>query len=89
MELIFLEGTRQDFLWVRKYYEQIFPEGAKTALVQFDLMEELLLNNPYIGRKKHGDVRILTVPKTPFSYRYRVTSTHIEVIRIWDDRQKD
>jgi hypothetical protein len=51
MELIFLEGTKQDFLWVRKYYEQIFPEGAKNALVQFDLMEELLLNNPYIGRK--------------------------------------
>ena len=57
MELIFLEKTKQDFLWVRKYYEQIFPEGAKKALSQFDLMEELLLNNPYIGRKKHDDVR--------------------------------
>ncbi len=89
MELIFLERTKQDFLWVRKYYEQIFPEGAKNALMQFDLMEELLLNNPYIGRKKYDDVRMLPIPKTPFSYRYRVTSTHIEVIRIWDERQKD
>ena len=51
MELIFLEKTKQDFLWVRKYYEQIFPEGVNNALSQFDLMEELILNNPYIGRK--------------------------------------
>lgn len=86
MELIFLSKTKQDFLWVHKYYQRVFPEGAKNALAQFDAMEELLLNNPYIGRKKYGDVRTLPIPRTPFSYRYRVTSTHIEVIRIWDDR---
>ena len=89
MELLFLESTRNDFNWIRKYYEEIFPAGASSALKQFDMMQELLIASPYLGRKKHGDVRTLSIPKTPFSYWYRVTSTHIEILRIWDNRQQD
>ena len=89
MEIIYLESTISDFLWIRKYYEQVFPDGAKNAIHQFELMEELLLANPYLGRKKYDEVRMLKIPKTPFSYRYRVTETHIEVLRVWDDRQQD
>jgi len=89
VELLFLESTKSDFNWIRKYYEEIFPAGASSALKQFDMMQELLIANPYLSRKKHGDVRALSIPKTPFSYWYRVTSTHIEILRIWDNRQQD
>lgn len=89
MRLLFLPKAQQDFLWVRQYYGKIFPEGANQALVKFDMMESLLLANPYLGKKKQGEVRALKIPKTPFSYFYRVRETHIEVLRVWDERRDD
>ena len=87
MKLIYLPSTEHDFAWFHHYYTSVFPEGAIKALQQFDIAAEMLSANPYIGKETHGDTRELVISQTPFSYLYRITEQHIEIIRIWDNRQ--
>ena len=88
MRIVYLVSTRDDLLWMRHYYEAIFPEGQTNAKKQFHAVENALQSNPFIGHETHRkDVRELSIPKTPFSYIYRAFSDRIEVLRIWDERQ--
>ncbi len=88
MHIVYLESTREDLLWLRHYYEVVFPEGRQTAQTRFHSTEQLLLTNPFIGHKTHiKDVYEFSIPKTPFSYIYRVKPQYIAVMRIWDERQ--
>ena len=89
MNIIYLPSTKDDLIWFHHYYTQIFPEGSQKALSKFDAIAEILVLNPFIGRKIKDGVRILTIPKTPFSYIYQVTTTQIEILRIWDDRKNN
>ena len=89
MQIVYLSSTRADLLWLRRYYEQIFPEGRTRAKKQFRSMESLLMANPQIGHPTHrNDVREISIPRTPFSYIYRLKEDRIEILRIWDERQE-
>lgn len=89
MKLVYLESAQKDLFWVRRYYESVFPEGRQRAQQQFKKIEVLLAENPFVGHKTHREqVRELSIPKTPFSYIYRVREHQIEVLRIWDERQE-
>ncbi len=88
MKIIFLETTQDDLEWFYHYYSVVFPEGLNSALKQFDSINDLLSSNPYVGTLDHKNLRKFTIPRTPFSYFYRVTETHIEVLRVWDDRRE-
>ena len=87
MKLVYLPSSESDLVWFYEYYTSVFPEGAGKALEQFDAIAELLLMNPYMGKRGKGDTREMVISRTPFSYIYRVADTRIEVLRIWDNRQ--
>ena len=89
MEVIYLSSTIPDINWLTHYYEEVFPAGRLNMRMQLYAAEQLLEINPHIGRLyEHVDgVRELQISKTPFSLLYRVTNTHIEIMRVWDQRR--
>ncbi len=87
MRVVYLPSAQDDLIWFYEYYTSVFPDGASRALKQFDKMAELLSINPYMGKRGEGEARELMIPKTPFSYIYRISDTCIEIIRVWDNRQ--
>lgn len=88
MKIVYLPSCRDDLLWMRKYYEQVFPDGQAKAKAQFQNIKNTLLKNPYIGHLTDIDsVREMVIPKVPFSFIYRIKGEQIQVLRIWDERQ--
>ena len=88
MRIVYLESARDDLLWARRHYEEIFAEGHKHAQRQFHRAQEILASNPLIGHVTHrDDVREFSIPRTPFALIYRVREHRIEVLRIWDERR--
>lgn len=89
MNIVFLETTKNDFIWLRDYYERIFPQGKKQAQQQFKSINKLLKENPLIGHQsEHGNVLEFSIPNTPFAYIYRIKDKQIQVLRVWDERQQ-
>jgi plasmid stabilization system protein ParE len=90
MRLVYLPSAARDLLWLRHYYERVFPQGAAAARARILAMERLILDNPYIGRPTHrADVRRLGVTRTPFFVLYRPTPERIEILRVIDGRSFD
>jgi plasmid stabilization system protein ParE len=88
VHIVYLESTVDDLLWMRHYYEQVFPAGSKNAQRQIHSTEILLLENPEFGHRTHRkDTRELSIPGIPFSFIYRANPQVIEIIRVWDERQ--
>jgi plasmid stabilization system protein ParE len=87
MKIVFLVSARRDLLWFRQYYGQIFPEGEKRAAEQFKASIATLKRHPQIGHEIKGlTIREFTLPRTPFSFIYRIQHDRIEVLRLWDNR---
>ena len=87
MEIVYLESARDDLLWFRRYYEQVFPVGSNKAQSQFRAVERLLKEHPLVGHETHrDDVREFSIPNIPFSVIYRPPPHSIEVLRVWDER---
>ncbi len=88
MKLVFLPSTAPDLLWMRAYYERVFPHGAKRAAEHYRLACRLIRDNPLIGHRVDDfpDVREFAIQRTPFSVIYRIVDERIEVLRIWDQR---
>ena len=90
MRVIYLETALDDLIWMRHYYENIFPTGARNAQQQFHSCQQLLLENPDIGHSTHRPgVREFSIPRIPFSFIYRPMPDRIEVLRVWDERQEN
>ena len=88
MRLIFLDDALNDLLWMRRYYSQIFPAGNHNAKKQYGACKTLLKENPYIGHPAHfKNIREYSIPRIPFSFIYEIKQDHIEIHRIWDERQ--
>ena len=70
------------------YYTRIFPDGAKRAAERDLRTLDVLQRNPLIGRPVVGmrGVREFAIPRTPFSFIYRVASDQIEILCVWDQR---
>ena len=88
MKLVFLTSTRSDLLWMRTYYAHIFPHGAKRAADQYRRTSTVIRDNPLVGRpvEEMEGVREFSIPRTPFSFIYRIVGDRIEVLRVWDQR---
>ncbi len=73
---------------MRTYYAHIFPDGAKRAAHQYGRTCGVIRDNPLVGRpvEEIEGVRELSIPRTPFSFIYRVVDERIEVLRVWDQR---
>ena len=87
MKIVYLARAVADIGWMRLYYTGVFPEGQKRARHQFRAIERLIRENPLLGHPADIEgVRELVIPRTPFSFIYRVRAERIEVLRIWDNR---
>ena len=73
---------------MRTYYAHIFPDGAKRAAEQYRRACGVIIDNPLVGRavKEMEGVREFSIPRTPFSFIYRVVDDRIEILRVWDQR---
>lgn len=90
MRLVYLRTALRDLVWMRDYYERVFPEGAANAREAVLRMEALVMDNPFVGRATHRpEVRKLPITRTPFFVFYRSTSERIEVLRVIDGRSVD
>jgi plasmid stabilization system protein ParE len=90
MRIVYLRSCVRDFKWIRHYYSSVFSEGERNASGQFKKIQSVLAANPFIGATVgFGDeVREFHVPRTPFSYLYRIKPDRIEILRILDNRAK-
>ena len=88
MKLKFLASTTTDLKWMRFYYRRVFPDGAINAKQQYLKASSAILDNPLIGHASESikDAREFYIARTPFSFVYRVTKDHIEIIRVIDGR---
>ena len=76
---------------MRTCYGHIFPDGAKRAADQYGRTCGVLHDNPLVGRpveevEEMEGVREFSIPRTPFSFIYRVVDDRIDVLRVWDQR---
>lgn len=89
MQVKYLESARTDLIWWRKYYRETFPQGRASAFRHFQTTESLLCQNPGLGNLiENRDLRRLIIPNTPFMIVYRIKPNTLEIVRIWDMRQK-
>lgn len=88
MKLVFLPSTLSDLAWMRSYYTQVFPDGARRAAEQYRRASRIVRDNPLAGHPVEDipDVREFSIPRTPFSLIYRLADDRIEVLRVWDQR---
>ena len=88
MRVVYLATTEGDLRWFKRYYTQVFPEGRKNADAHFLLTQKLLRDNPLIGQviESVPGAREYQVPRTPFSFVYRVRQDRVEVLRVLDKR---
>jgi plasmid stabilization system protein ParE len=86
MKIAFLPKAQRDLVWFRRYYERVFPEGAKGAQSQYKRTLAILRSNPDIGHPSEEGKRTLVVLRTPFSFEYRIANDRIEILRVRDGR---
>ena len=88
MRVVFLRRTRADLVCFQRYYEYIFPEGARQASGQYLASRKTLRENPLIGREiDESEYREFPIARTPFVFVYRIRDNEIQVLRIWDARR--
>jgi hypothetical protein len=88
MKFVYLESCKEDLKWIRKYYQQVFPEGDQAAVHNFKIAKNLITSQNFVG-VEFGfgqNVRKLKIAKTPFSMIYRIKKDRIEVLRVLDER---
>ena len=88
MRVVYLHKALRDMAWVRQYYGNIFPEGARKARAQLQNTEKIIVLSPYIGHpsEKVDDAREHHIPRTPFTFLYRLRDDRIEIMRVIDTR---
>jgi toxin ParE1/3/4 len=87
MRIAFLGSTKSDLRWFRRYYEEVFPQGAARARAHYRLAKRLLRDNPQSGRPTgQPGMRELLIARTPFSFVYRLKAGTIEIVRVLDLR---
>ncbi len=86
MDIVFLPRALADLVWFRRYYEQIFPDGAPKARLQFEKTLQTLKDQPRAGRQGEEDTREIVLGRTPFMFVYVLRNDRIEILRVWDQR---
>lgn len=86
MKLVYLPTAFSDVVWMRRYYRDVFPQGAKKAREHLFAIERLIMENPHIGQPFRAG-REIPITRTPFTMIYRVRGDTIEVVHVWDARR--
>lgn len=86
MKLVYLPTAFADIVWMRRYYRDVFPQGAKKAREHLVAIERLIMENPNAGRRFRAG-REIPIIRTPFTIIYRVRGDTIEVVHVWDARR--
>ncbi|WP_185984042.1 type II toxin-antitoxin system RelE/ParE family toxin [Aureimonas mangrovi] len=87
MKVVFLPGAVRDLCWFRRYYEEIFRDGARRAGDHYRKALQALETMPHIGHPTpFGDVREFSIPRTPFAILCRLREDRIEIMRVIDER---
>lgn len=88
MRIVYLDSTVEDFLWIRRYYEETFVAGAAAFSDAFEATAQLLRDFPMAGtpHPTREGVRIRRIVNTPFAYVYRIQGDIIRVEHILDQR---
>lgn len=88
MRIVFLDSSRADLRWFKRYYVTVFPEGRKKADTQYLTTLNILRQNPLIGHpsEKIKTAREYDIVRTPFTFIYRVRGDDIEILRVIDNR---
>jgi plasmid stabilization system protein ParE len=89
MRVVYLDSALSDIQWSRHYYSSVFPEGRRNSGARIRKAVASLQANPYLGHPTdEADVLEFVIARTPFSTLYRVRNNTLEVLRLWDNRQK-
>lgn len=87
MRIVLLASARRDLEWFKSYYEAVFPQGARRAADRYLRTIRMLRDNPNVGHPMEGgQLRALTVLRTPFILMYRIADDQIEIVRVKDGR---
>ena len=94
MKIIWSPEAIDDLISLRAYIAEDNPAAAqRVALNIIRDIEELLVNNPQMGRPgRVSGTRELVVPRTPYIIPYRVERGTLQIIRVyhgarrWPDR---
>ena len=88
MQFRFLKSTVPDIVWMRRYYQSVFPEGSKNARKNYEAAKIALRANPYLGHpvETMDGVREYHIPRTPLCFIYRIADDFIVVLRVLDQR---
>jgi len=86
MKIVFLEETKADLRWFKRYYTKRFPEGQENATRQYRAFLLLIKERPNIGHPAEdgAGVREYPIPNTPFTVLHRVRGENIEIMRIYE-----
>ncbi len=88
MNIIFLASSRNDLRWFKRYYVSVFSEGRRKTDKQYLATLNVLRENPLVGQPSEAikGAREFHISRTPFSFLYRVTKDHVEIMRVIDNR---
>lgn len=90
MRIVLLASARRDLEWFKRYYEIVFPQGARRASDRYLRTMLMLRENPNAGHPiEGGQLRALTVLRTPFVLMYRIADDQIEIVRVKDGRSAE
>ena len=80
----------QDLASLRAYIAQESPAGAKrTVLRVVEVVENLLPDNPHIGRPgRVPGTRELVIPQTPYIVPYRVRGEAVQILRVYHSARR-
>ena len=89
MRVVYLDSALPDVVWWRRYYGSVFPEGRRNAGARLRKAVASLEANAYLGHPTdEADVLEFVIARTPFSLLYRIKDDTLEVLPLWDNRQK-
>ena len=71
------------------YIAQDSPSAAERLDLLIERQIDALVDHPFLGRQgRVGDTRELVITRTPFVAVYRVTESHIDILRILHGAQQ-
>jgi toxin ParE1/3/4 len=90
MNLVWSPEAIQDLVSLRAYIAQESPVGAKrTVLRVVEVVENLLPDNPHIGRPgRVPGTRELVIPQTPYIVPYRVRGEAVQILRVYHSARR-
>jgi toxin ParE1/3/4 len=79
----------QDLEAIRTYIAEFNPSAANAVAGRILYAVNFLAEHPQMGVQTHRtDVRKLIVSQTPYITPYRITGGEIEILEVFDSRQK-